>query len=92
MSVQNRFRHGLRLPILYDFQVDNSRYNKLCIHDKYNVPYLSFSLNAYSLPIGFIKSFMKQIQCVLERLPDICPNIGFSGVSLRTSDTLMSVS
>ena len=35
---------------------------------------------------------MKQIQWVLERLPDGWPKIGVSEVSFNISDTLMSVS
>ena len=39
--------------------------------------------------LSSISSFIKHIQWVLARLPDICPNIGLCGVSLRISDTFI---
>ena len=36
--------------------------------------------------------FMKHIQCVLARFPEIWPKIGFSGVSFKISPTFISVS
>lgn len=46
----------------------------------------------YNIKIGIYLFFMKHIQCVLARLPDICPKIGFSCVSFKSSETLISVS
>ncbi len=46
----------------------------------------------YNIRIGIYLFFMKHIQCVLARLPDICPKTGRSGVNFKISVTLISVS